>query len=300
MSKREYFLRYSLIVKRLQKGQATFNEISEYLDRESDLLDCNLGISKRTFQRDLSEIRDIFSMDIQYDFSQKAYYIVDGTKTEVTNRMLEAFDMFNALNLTDDLSQFIHFEKRKSKGAEHFYGLLHCIKNHFIVAFPYHKYEEDVLVNREVEPLALKEFKGRWYLIAHDPFDGYTKTFGLDRIHELKITRKKFEVNPDINVGDLFKDFFGIVNSSPRGLVEVILSFDSFQGKYIKSFPLHSSQEIIADTEQETRIKLRLHITYDFVMELLSFGNRMRVISPKELKDEIWSIFNNALGQYKK
>lgn len=300
MSKREYFLRYSLILKRLQRGQATFEDISNYLERKSELLDCDLSISKRTFQRDLTEIRDIFKIDIQYDFSRKVYSIEERDKSEITGRMLEAFDMFNALNITDDLSNYIHFEKRKAQGTDNFYGILHCIKNRLLIRFPYLKFEEDEISKRDVEPYALKEFKGRWYLLAKDQKDNGLKTFGLDRIKELEITKKKFEWPRDFNANDLFKDYFGIINSGDKDLDAVILSFDTFQGKYIKSFPLHESQQVIMDNDKETQIKLSLHITYDFVMELLSFGDRVKVISPDSLQKEVCKTYKNALVQYKK
>jgi predicted DNA-binding transcriptional regulator YafY len=300
MSKREYFLRYSLILKRLQKGQATFEDISNYLERESDLLDCDLSISKRTFQRDLTEIRDIFKIDIQYDFSRRVYSIEDRDKSEITGRMLEAFDMFNALNITDDLSNYIQFEKRKAQGTDNFYGILHCIKNRLIVRFPYLKFDEDEISKRDVEPYALKEFRGRWYLLAKDQKNNQLKTFGLDRIQEIEITKKKFEWPQHFDANEMFKNYFGIINSIDKDMDEVILSFDSFQGKYIKSFPLHESQKVITDNDEETQIKLSLYITYDFVMELLSFGDRVKIISPDSLRKELCEIYKNALVQYKK
>lgn len=299
MSKCEYFLRYSLILKRLQRSHATFEEIRQYLLHEAELLDYDLTVSKRTFQRDLTEIRDIFRIDIQFDFSRKVYSIADGRRSEVTGRMLEAFDMFNALNITDDLSHYIHFEKRKSDGTDHFYGLLHCIKNRFIVRFPYLKFEEGEISKRDIEPYALKEFKGRWYILGKDQKDNLLKTFGLDRIQELEITKKRFEWPENFNTKELFRNYFGIINSSDKKLEEVVLSFDSFQGKYIKSFPLHESQEIVADNETETRIKLMLYITYDLVLELLSYGDRLKVISPESLKKNIRKTLSSALNQYK-
>ena len=299
MSKREYFLRYSLTIKKLQKGQATFDEISNYLERESELLDLDLTISKRTFQRDLTEIRDIFSIDIQYDFSRRVYLIESGNKSEITGRMLEAFDMFNALNITDDLSNYIHFEKRKAQGADNFYGILHSIKNRLIIRFPYLKYEEDEIKRREVEPYALKEFKSRWYLLAKDHKDNNVKTFGLDRIQELEITKKKFEWPQDFSTNKLFKNYFGIINSADKNPEKVILSFDSFQGMYIKSFPLHESQKVTMDSDKETQIELSLCITYDFVMELLSFGDRVKIISPESLLKEVCETYKSSLNQYK-
>lgn len=299
MSKRVFYLRYSLIIKRLQKAPATFNEISDYLSREGELQDFNIDITKRTFQRDLDEIRSLFNIDIQYDFSQKVYSITEDSKNDTSERMLEAFGMFNALNLSDDLSHFIHFEKRKPHGTHHFHGLLHCIKNHFIVKFTYHKYDDDIIVKREVEPYALKEFKGRWYLIAKDQNDSYVKTFGLERIQELNITKKKFTQRDNFNANDLYKDYFGIISSSDNKAEEIILSFDNFNGKYIKSFPLHESQQIILDNEKETRIKLFLHATFDFEIELLSHGDRVRIISPGSLRKRMREIYKSALDKNK-
>ena len=54
-------------------------------------------------------------------------------------------DTFSALNLTDRLSNHIHFEKRKPQGTENLYGLLHAIKNQVQIQFTYQKFWEDDL-----------------------------------------------------------------------------------------------------------------------------------------------------------
>ena len=175
--------------------------------------------------------------------------------------------------------------------------MLHCIKNHFVVNFPYHKYHDDIIVKREVEPYALKEFKGRWYLIAKDQNDKDVKTFGLDRIQELNITKKKFTPPENFNANALYEDYFGIVNSSDNKAEEIILSFDSFNGKYIKSFPLHKSQQILVDNKKETRIKLFLHTTLDFEIELLSHGDRVKIIAPESLRKRMREIYKSAMDK---
>ena len=63
----------------------------------------------------------------------------------------------------------------------------------------------------------------------------------------------------------------------------IILSFDPFNGNYIKSYPLHKSQKILMDDDKELRISLFLHETYDLVMELLSYGDNVKVIQPQSL-----------------
>src|SRR5690606_27336011 len=168
MSKRESIARYNLIIKKLRRQPATFVEIKDYLALESEIQAYDFNISKRTFQRDRDDIRSLYNIDILFDFSKKVYYVDFDEQTELNKRIFEAFDTFNALNLTDRLSKHIYFEKRKPQGTEHLYGVLHAIKNQIQIKFMYQKYWEDKLTLRTVEPYALKEFKNRWYIFSKD------------------------------------------------------------------------------------------------------------------------------------
>ena len=299
MSKREYILRYLLIIRKLRnRRQATFKEINDFLILESELQSYKLSISKRTFQRDLNEIRSLFNVDIQYNFSDKVYYIADDEQQDINNRMLEAFDMFNSLNIAEDLSPYIYLEKRRPQGTEHLYGLIHAIKNRLLIRFTYQKFWEDEVTHRTAEPYALKEFKGRWYVLANDRKDNTIKTFGLDRISQLEISRELFKYPENFNINEYFKYCFGIITSPDTEPEEIVLSFEPVQGKYIKSFPLHETQKVIVDNKEELQIKLKLHITHDFIMELLSFGDTVKILKQESMKSEIIAIYQNALNQY--
>ncbi|MDN3674298.1 WYL domain-containing protein [Flavobacterium branchiarum] len=298
MSKRESIARYNLIIKKLRKRPATFAEIEEYLALESEIQAYNFNISKRTFQRDRDDIRSLYNIDILFDFSKKVYYIDFDEQPEANERILEAFDTFNALNLTDRLSKHIHFEKRKPQGTEHLYGVLHAIKNQIQIKFVYQKYWEDELTERIVEPYALKEFKNRWYVLSKVLGDDKIKSFALDRLTDLEILNKKFNFPKDFDVNEHYRYCFGIISPNGHQPEDVILSFNAFQGKYIKSLPLHDSQQILIDNEHELRIQLKLFITHDFFMELLSFGENLEVLKPQSLIDDLKSTVRNIQSIY--
>jgi predicted DNA-binding transcriptional regulator YafY len=76
------------------------------------------------------------------------------------------------------------------------------------------------------------------------------------------------------------------------------LSFEPFQGQYIKSLPLHHTQQVLIDNEDELRISLKIFVTFDFVQELLSYGKTVEVIQPQSLIDEVKGIYKKALGKY--
>ncbi|MFZ4798680.1 MAG: helix-turn-helix transcriptional regulator [Bacteroidia bacterium] len=300
MSKREAISRYNLIIKTLRKHSSTFKEIEDYLALESEIQAYDYNISKRTFQRDLEDIRSIYNIDIQYDYSQKHYFIYTDDQPDVNERILEAFDTFNALNISDRLSNYIHFEKRRPQGTENLYGLLHAIKNQFQLSFTYHKFWEDEISERHVEAYALKEFKNRWYVLAKDLKDNQVKSFALDRLSDLEISKKHFQYPMDFNVNEHYQYCFGIISPNGMEAKEIILSFDPFQGKYIKSLPLHETQEILIDNDAELRIKLKLCITFDFIMEILSYGENVKVITPDSLIMEVKNAYGNAIKLYGK
>ncbi len=175
---------------------------------------------------------------------------------------------------------------------------MHAIKNKVQICFLYHKFWEDKITLRIVEPYALKEFKNRWYVLANDLKDNKVKSFALDRLTELEITNKKFQLPNNFNINEHFKFSFGIISPNGQEPQEVILSFDPFQGKYIKTLPLHESQVILKDNEQELLIKLTLYITHDFIMEILSFGENVKVIQPESLISDLISTYKNVLSLY--
>jgi len=297
MAKQDYFFRYQAIIKKLgRSNEATFEEIQEYLKKESEFLDRPMLISIRTFQRDLNEIRSLFGKDIQYDLSRKVYYIANDQQSDVHNSMLESFDMINSLNIMSDVSKYMFFEKRKAKGTHHFYGLLHAIKNRIVISLVYQKYQDDEQTVRLLEPLALKESRGRWYLFAKDRNDHKLKTFGLDRIIHFENTLSRFDYPQNLDVDEIFRHCFGVINLEDGKPEKVILSFDSEQGKYIKSYPIHESQQIITDDPDEFRIMLQLCITHDLIMEILSHGDTVEIIAPKTLKETILNIHRNSIS----
>lgn len=293
------FNRWTLIIQKLKKRPSSFDEIYDFLEEESDIQGYDFTVSLRTFQRDLKDIESVFGIEIKYDRSQGVYRIVEDGNSDIKERMLEAFDTFNALQISERMSDYIHFENRKSKGVENLYGFLHAIKNKLLVTFSYHKFWEESPEKRTIEPYALKEFANRWYILGYDINRKAIRSFALDRLSEFEIHQKKFSPTINFNVEEYYKHSFGIISpENGQKPEEIIISCDTFQGKYIKALPFHHSQEIIKDTDDELIIKLFLVPTYDFIQELLSKGKTIKVLQPQSLIQEIKQLYQAALSQY--
>ena len=96
-------------------------------------------------------------------------------------------------------------------------------------------------------------------------------------------------------VKELFRDCYGIWNQPDIPVEEIVLKYDALDGKFLKSVPLHHSQQVLVDNADEFRIKVRLRITNDFVMELLSRSRSLEVISPLHLRERVRKIYEEAL-----
>ncbi|GGC46113.1 WYL domain-containing protein [Parapedobacter defluvii] len=297
MSLRETLIRHQLVINKLRVRPYTWKEIDQFLRQESEIQQYRLYVGQRQFQRDKDDIFSLYGIEIENNRSTKKYWI--GTSEETDARHLEAFDVFNLLKVGGNKTGEVSFERRRPQGTENMYGLLHAIQNKLTITFQYHKFYESSGETRKVEPYALKEAKHRWYLLCRDIDKQELRLFGLDRISGIEFTKKKFTKSNEINIENIFRSSFGIIlPEEGQQVEEVELSFTPFQGKYIKSLPLHESQEIIHDNEQELRVKLRIYITHDFIMELLSYGKEVKVLHPATLADDLKQQHYQAARQY--
>lgn len=298
MSKHSFFLRYTSLIKKLRTAPASFDVIQKHFRREGEVHDLPLEISQRTLQRDIKEIRSLFNIDIQCN-SNHEYFISSNEDETFNTRTLEAFDLFSSLNMTENVSSFVHFDSRKAKGTEHMFGLMHAIKNRVRIEISYCKFWESKASSRTLEPFALKESQGRWYLIAKDIKDKHIKTYGLDRIVELAIRHEKFARPKDFDVHEKFKDAFGITDLKDAKTERVVLQVYIEQADYLLTYPLHPSQKVIERNDEFVTIQIEVKVAFDLVREILSHGDNIEVLKPASLRREMREQLKSSLGLYR-
>jgi len=304
MSKQGYIARYFNIVSKLSKSKyCSFEELYNYLEDQFEMMkvyddDLEFNFSKRTLQRDIKEIRTILGIDIVYSRANKGYYIVqDDHGSDLFLKTIEEINSFSALKLTNSLENIVYLEKRQPKRAEFLPDIIQAIQKKNKIEFSYLKFGENIPTTRIVNPIAIKEFNNRWYLIADDK--DLIKNFGLDRIHEVKILNKKNDTTINFNYEEKYKHCFGIIAPNTEEPFNVILEVTEKQAAYLETLPLHSSQHIIKKSGHKILIGLKVYITTDFVSEILSMGQNIKVIEPQVLKDKIKENLI-ALNQYYK
>jgi len=299
MANHKKIRRYILILEKIEgKQHPSRDNLLEYL-REHDL-----EVSVRTLIREIGELRNEFGFDIIHDKQKGGYYIKndDKDRPESFIRFLEiagtADLLTESLKENKETLNYISFDSLGLlKGIGYLKDLLYAIKNHRIVTIEHQKYVSDKVQKYVIKPYLLKEYLSRWYLVGIETKKNEFRTYGIDRIQSLFVESKTYKYNKKIVPTEFFQSTIGLTYNK---LAErVILKFTPKQGQYVKTLPLHHSQEIIEENKMGLVIRLWLRPNYELNQRILAEGENVKVIEPKWLADEIKLSLAKAVKQYK-
>ena len=291
MANQKYFIRYSKIIYRIKIGDyPSLTTVLNYL------LDNDFDINKRTFNRDINAILDLFEIEIVYSRNRKGYFIEATEENYSAIKLKETLDLFSSIKIIDNDKHIISFEKRKSKGIEHIYSITTAIKDSKTLSFKHKKHNDTETSQRSVSPYQLRESQGKWYLVAKDEKDNKIKTFGLDRMSLLQVENTLFNSPKDVDFDKMFSYSFGVINTNNPESIKIQVF--GAQALFIKNYPLHQSQKIIDANNESIIFSLKLSITDDFVMELMKYGANIMIIAPQELRTKMYNQYQKAIKRY--
>lgn len=263
------------------------------------LISDGFEITQRTLQRDIEALRDEFGIELIKD-SFKRYLLNDEDPEELA-KTIEILGKLAISGYLEDLlkqkniREKIHLSTTEGyQGISHIKNILYAVSNNIKLRIIHKKFESDTPLTMLILPHLLKEYQGRWYLSAWVENMQDFRTFGLERIESLELLPDKF-----IRKGDpssLFDKAIGVVyNPEPQ---RIELSYTPEQGKYIKTLPLHPSQVLEFENEDECRVSLFVSPNYELTQRILMDGANVKVISPNWLVKDIKGIAKRMLNQY--
>jgi predicted DNA-binding transcriptional regulator YafY len=194
-------------------------------------------------------------------------------------------------------SDFIDFEKvPEFWGSNFLQTLIEGIQMKKVLEIYYQPFYEDKPYFIRVHPYLLKEYRYRWYLIGLNDAKKELRTYGLDRIWEIKETNLAF-IGKNFNSKEYFKNTVGIISppgEPPRIRIEVLKP----QAYYLITQPLHPSQSIESEDDKIITFNYRVHPTYEFKALLLGLGSDVKILEPGGVRMEIIRELKEALEGY--
>ena len=134
-------------------------------------------------------------------------------------------------------------------------------------------------------PYYLKQYNGRWFILGLNEELGIeTWTLPLDRIHALKDAKIAY-ISTDLDWDYHFSEIIGVTRyHKPIETVELL--FNDKRGKYVETKPLHESQRN-KWTDEGFLVTLKLIPNLELEQVILSYGEDVEVLNPKDLREKI-------------
>ena len=272
----------------------------------------------RTFHNHRKAILDIFNIIIEIDPDVKGYkYHIQNPQELESDKLrswlVDSYTTLNQVQTDCKLKDRVEFEEIPS-GHTWLTIFMQAMRENKVMEITYQGFGKNYPNTFKIEPYCLKVVKRRWYIIANNPYyveknkshkgeEGYSPykeilAYGLDRIREATILDKTFEVKKDFDIKKYYEGCTGII-SSDDPIEHVVLKAYWNAPDYLRTLPLHESQQELESDEESTTFSYDVKLTYDFLQLIMQQGDQVEVLEPKKLRDQMRNLAKTLTSYYK-
>ena len=296
--------RYVWLINTIYRAKRiSFKDINERWRNDFDM-SRGEDLSIRTFKRWSDNIWNLFGLIISNEHCGDYCYFIENIE-DITDGGLQSW-LFNTFTVSNALTGCMSLKDRIQleyvpSGELYLQPIIEAMKENRVLNITYKSYWEDCQNNYDVQPLCLKLFRQRWYVIVHgnDGEDAYTWICALDRILSLQKTDKIFTMPKDWDVEAYFDGFIGVIRDEDYDKEIVKIKMNAKQANYLRDLKIHRSQQEAERNDEYSIFTFYLRPTFDFQQELLWNADKVEVLEPQWLRDEMADRIQKMLDLYK-
>ena len=289
----------------LASSPLTFDEINKLWE------DCpaNDGpIPLRTFHEHRKGIKEMFGVDIVCDRSKGNVYYVENPevleKHKLARWLLLKYSIPQAFAVFNGMKDRILLEE-VSVGVAPLDTIINAMQTNVELRVDYQRFaseqHEEHLQTFHIQPYAMKVFNRRWYILGYLKEEDALRTIALDRIIAVEETKNRFVLPADFDARKYFANVVGIYVNNDLPVEIVKIRTYGTQSDYLRSTPLHKSQsEGNSKHGEYAEFTYRLCVTPELISQLLAMGNKVEVLEPETLREEIKEKLLLATMNYEK
>ncbi|MEM7698846.1 MAG: WYL domain-containing protein [Verrucomicrobiota bacterium] len=296
-----------------------------------------LGLNRKTIQRDINFMRDELELPLAYDDTRHGYHytqaVTDFPFLETTAEDLVAMILarnaldplrgsalestlrtgFQKLQATlrdkvtipwSDLDQA--FSVKSTGMTEHdvfqFNRIAEGVLESRELHFDYQKLSDESPMRRHIQPYHLAEVEGGWYVIGYDLDREARRTFAVQRMKAVHLTRKRFVRRGDFRLEDHLAGSFGVWagDDGRSGKHLVRIRFRGFAARVVAERRWHPTQEITPSETEPGAIEMSLQLSAleDITRWILGFGGQAEALAPDELRERLATELREASALY--
>lgn len=248
-----------------------------------------LRFPERKLYRYLREIEYVFGVEVVCQrkgegFSPR-FCLKDSSESSALNRwVMGHLSMQQSLGEAGDVSNYVLYEE-VPEGALYLSSIVGAMRRRHCLRMQYHKFGSET-EELTLAPYCLRMFKQRWYVVGvPSTHPEEIRTYALDRVEAIEETDDVYQRPVRWSPYSYFRDYYGMFHSGRPCKVRLRTSARS--AAYLRSLPLHHSQEEVEREDEYSVFVYKLAPTLDFIQELRTHGAQLEVLAPRWLREQM-------------
>ena len=283
----------------LQHRRLTFEEIS--CRWKDSCLGDGRPLALRTFHMHREAIAELFGVEVECDTSSYEYYISSSSqlKNDKTRQwLLNSFTVSNMIEAGRNMKDRILFEEIP-EGTEYLQTVIDAMQRKKELKIDYKPFNGHQSIFH-LQPYAMKVYHQRWYVVGYLKEQEGIRNIALDRILEMELTDDSFILPNDFDAEEYYAHTVGIFVNDKLKPQKVVVRVFGVHVEYMRSLPLHfSQQEIKTEHKEYSDFEYQLCLTPELTSQLLAMGEKIGVMEPIGLREEIRKRLFAAINRYK-
>ena len=260
-------------------------------------------IIPRTFARYKDYIAETFPCYIDYNQSTNQYFLKRyhqyGQDESLYNYLLSAYHI-------EGMSELAVKHRDKVKlldaptGVENVQIILEAIDKQKGIECVYYSFDRATKKQQLLIPYFLKTWEQRWYLAAEpDNHHHGISIFALERMDNICLTEKKMLPSNDVTADEYWEGSFGVNHSDNQVPEQIVIKAYGAQAEYIRALPIHESQKELERTDEYTIFEYHIVPCFNLFQQLLWHREKLEIIEPIKMREEMKKIVQNIISLYK-
>lgn len=245
-------------------------------------------IPERTFHKWRKGVEELMDININCERKNGYRYYIENSdelkKGSLRSWLLNTMSTNNLLVENKNLKNRIIVDDIPS-GQTYLQPIIEAIKNNHQIELKHQSFWSEQHTST-VNPYCLRLNRQRWYLLGEKIGSGL-RTYGLDRIQEMKELDTTFAFPEDFDADAYFDGCIGVIVDEDYPVQRVVIRVSNLQANYLRTLKLHESQTEIESDNKNTVFELRVRPTIDFVQELRMWGADLEVLAPEWLREQM-------------
>jgi predicted DNA-binding transcriptional regulator YafY len=183
------------------------------------------------------------------------------------------------------------------EGSRFITPLFNAIVNKRSLSVEYKDFKSPLSYSIAFHPYYLKQYNNRWFVFGYNEFSkNEFWNMALDRIITIEEAQARY-IETEIDWEDYFYDLIGVTKNVNEELLTIKLWVSPSQAPYVVTKPIHPSQKC-KNSEDGLELTINVIPNYELEKLILSFGETVKVLSPKSFQDKITGRIKNSIKLY--